>query len=188
MLKKASIVILGMALSSSFGCVSRGVVVVEQPGPRPAAKNPGQVLASERHLENGKKFLRRGHTRKAIREFQKAIEADPRNWEAQYYLGIAYRDLHEYDHCLDYFHSAIRLHDEPEWVARVRVDIGFVWEMRGNRNRALEEYNLALKVRPDYEDAIQARARLKANKRGEDDKSAHNKTKREQHNKHDDND
>jgi tetratricopeptide (TPR) repeat protein len=119
-------------------------------------------------------MFHRGRYRQAAHQFEVAIAEDPNNWEAHWWLGLTMREMRDYDGCLDHFRVAIRLHDDPDWVARVRVDVGLVWELRGDRDKALVEYDLALRARPGYADAIKARERLKerreALKEREDDK------------------
>jgi tetratricopeptide (TPR) repeat protein len=103
-----------------FSCAEKTVVVREEPVHRP----PGLGVASEKALENGKKQLAKGHCRQAIHEFNKALEKDPRNFYALYWLGVAEGMCGYYPQAYDRLNLVIRYAPDPVWTARVYATLG----------------------------------------------------------------
>ena len=88
------------------------------------AKSPGQAVASENNFENGVKQYEKGHIRQAIHEFEKAIEKDPANYRAYFYLGLCYKSDGIMGIALTFFQKAIDLNSGDEaWVARVKAEM-----------------------------------------------------------------
>jgi tetratricopeptide (TPR) repeat protein len=116
----------------------------------PGTSPPGQEVAAVNHIKNGKKHLRKGKCKQAIKQFEKAVEKNPRNSEANYWLGASHYRCGNYPWARNYWYVAIdlRLRDAT-WLSRVRTAIGFTFELEGNRNRAYSEYTLALKLDPE---------------------------------------
>lgn len=156
-----------VALSFS-GCTTRKVVVVEKesPPPPPAANNYGQSVASQKHVQNGIKHLNRGNYPKAAKEFDRAIAADPNNWEAHFYLGVTYQRWRHYHESVRPFRTAIELNrDDYRWVSKVRVHLGVTLEYTGNYEEARNEYNLAVTLNPDNKEAVSRLEKLKEKKK-----------------------
>ena len=162
------------------GCTaSRTVIVHERTTPPPAVQTPGLENASRVHTRNGIRFYERGHYRKAIQQFGQAIDKDPSNWEAHFYLAECYRELRDWDRCLvhyDRVHDMRR--DDPVWVAKVEFSIGRVHEQRGHLVQAREHYELALVAMPDFEPAMKGKVRVASKKYRDDDTNRHGKGKR----------
>lgn len=156
------------------GCTASRTVIIRDNRPAPVAKAPGQFEASRAHTRNGIRFYERGHYRKAIQQLELAIAEDPSNWEAHFYLAESYRELRDYDHCLTQYQQVRDLrHDDPSWVARTEFSIGLVFERRGEPERAREHYELALTAVPNYEPAMQGKARLVSKKNRDNDEDNH---------------
>ncbi len=158
---------LVLAVSLSFsGCTTRKVVVVENEAPPPSAKNYGQTVASQKHVQNGIKHLNRGNYPKAAKEFNRAIAADPNNWEAHFYLGVTYQRWRHYHESVRPFRTAIQLNqDDHRWVSKVRVHLGVTLEYTGNYEEARNEYNLAVTLNPDNKEAVSRLEKLKEKKK-----------------------
>lgn len=156
-----------LALLTVSGCSTRRVVVVQKTStPPPAAKNYGQTVASQKHVNNGVKHLNRGNYAKAAKEFNKAIAADPNNWEAHFYLGVTYHRWKRYYDSCEYFRTAIDLnHTDNRWVSKVRVHLGVSLEYVGNYEEAQNEYKLAVTLNPDNKEAYDRLEKLKAKKK-----------------------
>jgi len=150
------VILTGLALLG--GCAGYRTVVVAESEP------PGQSRASRAHTRNGIRFYERRHYRKAIVQFELAISKDRDNWEAHYYLAECYRELREYDPCLNHYRIVLDLRSEPAWVARVEYHIGWVYERRGKYKDARSHYDLALAAVPNHQQAKQAKSRLTSKK------------------------
>lgn len=89
-----------------------------------APKAPGQAVASENNFENGVKQYEKGHYKQAVHEFEKAIEKDPTNYKAYYYLGISYGAEGSYDTGLGFLYKALGLVPKGNtWMNRIQHDI-----------------------------------------------------------------
>ena len=86
---------------------------------------PGQTVASENNFENGVKQYEKGHIKQAIHQFEKAIEKNPANFKAYYYLGLCYKHQGVTQTAHRHFQKAIDLnpHDEA-WVMKVKIEMG----------------------------------------------------------------
>lgn len=85
---------------------------------------PGHTVASENHLENGIKQYQRRHINQAIQQFEKAIEKNPANYRAHYYLGLCYKQKGKLETANNYFQKAINLNSKDEsWVSKVKAEM-----------------------------------------------------------------
>lgn len=146
-----------------IGCTSGRVVIVGESESSPSVnKNQGRVIAAQRHVENGKKFLKRKKYGKAEREFLTAIELDPRNYEAHYYLGLTCHRWKKYHDSIEYFQLAIELNPEdPDWVSQVRLYLGLSFEYTRDYDRAEKEFYLAMTIDPSNKEARHCWERVK---------------------------
>ncbi len=162
LLKDFRSIILSSLIALIVGCT-----VVATPPPPVVIKPeppPGHVIAAENHVRNGKKHLAKGKCHQAIKEFEKAIDKDPRNPETHYWLGVAYHECGYYDRAIAVWRISIELRPKDVvWVSRVRTSIGFALELKGDYEGASAEYRFALKL--DSKNAI-ARASLDDIERG----------------------
>jgi len=70
------------------------ILVVVLCGCSSSSRPPAQTVASENHFENGVKQYEKGHIKQAIHQFEKAIQKDPANYKAYYFLGLCYKERH----------------------------------------------------------------------------------------------
>ncbi len=161
-MKKLVIFLCSLGLILGMTSCSKRIIIVDKTKPVSAPKNYGRVVASQNHLKNGKKFLNRGNYAKAMHEFNKAIEADPNNWEAHYYRGITYQKWHRYRESVPEFKMAIELNKNDDiWVSRVRVSLGYSYELKGDLVEADGEYKIAVGLDPKNKAAFKAQQRIK---------------------------
>lgn len=89
-----------------------------------ATRPPGQVVASENNFENGVKQYERGHVKQAIHQFEKAIEKNPANFKAYFYLGLCHRQRGTLKAARKNFQKAIDLNPNDEsWVMKVKTEM-----------------------------------------------------------------
>ena len=118
---------------------------------RALATRPGFGLA---HLGLGQIHLDQGHTRRAIRDFRKAADADPQNSYFQYRLGVALAQVGQIEEALTKFENALEhLSERPTVRGPDRVDlhlmIGNAHHMRGRVDDALRSYRKGLELAPE---------------------------------------
>jgi tetratricopeptide (TPR) repeat protein len=160
-----------LLLFFSLNCAER-TIVIERPAPAPPtpspspAKNSGQEVASQKHLFNGKKFYQQGKYAKAHQEFKKAVMADPRNFEARYYLGLCYQKLDHYKESIPEFELCMELENGDRlFISKVRFSLAYSLEMSGELERSEMQYQLAYSLDPDNKSAYKGMERVKE-KRG----------------------
>lgn len=154
-MKKLSFMLCLFVLAALSGCATRRVVVVETQRPAsPEAGNQGQAVSSQKHVDNGLRQLNKGHYKQAAEQFQMAIDADPQNWEAHYYLGLTFQRWKRYHESEKYFRLAINLNSRDNaWVSKVRVYLGVTLEHEGDYDKAEREYQLAMSLDPGNHEA-----------------------------------
>ncbi len=85
---------------------------------------PGHVVASENNFENGVKQYEKGHIKQAIHQFEKAIEKNPGNFKAYFYLGLCYKHQGSMKKAHKHFQKAIDLNpDDESWVIKVKAEM-----------------------------------------------------------------
>lgn len=166
MREKVKFLVIISVLLTFLSCSSGKVLVTGKSSPPPKAKTYGQKVASGNHLESGKKFFHKGKFRKALQEFNKAVDKDPRNWEAYYYLGLTQQKMGYYKESIPRFEMAIELNQgDKVRVSEIRVCLGVSYESLGNIEKAKAQYQFALSLNPDNKNASDSYSRIKAKKR-----------------------
>lgn len=95
---------------------------------------PGQTVASENNFENGVKQYEKGHIKQAIHQFEKAIEKNPANFKAYYYLGLCYKRQGVAETAHTHFQKAIDLNPNDEaWVMKVKDEMGATGHEKGKK-------------------------------------------------------
>jgi Tfp pilus assembly protein PilF len=121
---------------------------------------PGQAQAASEFLETGKRKWRVGDEKNAVKNFQKALEKNPYNFEANYWLAIVERDNHEWEKSSFHFGQAVQYCPPGRWESRIRVDWGYLFESQGQKGMAAKQYDLALLADPNFREAQSARSRV----------------------------
>lgn len=89
-----------------------------------AIRPPGQVVASKNNFENGVKQYERGHIKQAIHQFEKAIQKNPANFKAYFYLGLCHKQKGTPKAALKNFQKAIDLNpNDQSWVTKVKAEM-----------------------------------------------------------------
>jgi Tfp pilus assembly protein PilF len=162
MTKKTELLIIIWALLAFLSCSSGQVVIVKKSSHPVRAKNYGQKVASRNHVENGKKFFHKGKFPKALQEFNKAVDKDPNNYEAFYYLGLTQQKMGNFKRSVASFEMAIELNKGDKlWVSEIRVSLGQSYESLGNFDKAKAEYQFALSIDPSNKEASEGYGRVK---------------------------
>jgi len=166
-------VAFSLALLFGVSCVERTVVIREEAPARP----PGLSVASQKAVDNGKKHLRKGNCGKAIREFNKALEKDPTNFEAIYWLGVAQGMCGYYSQAYDRLSIAIKYSPNDLWKARVYATIGLILIYMGKDDDAVIYLERARIIDPrneivisyyEYEDKKGKKGKIKKKPKGEE--------------------
>jgi Tfp pilus assembly protein PilF len=133
---------------------------VETPSVVQQAVNPGMQRASAEFLETGKRKWRVGQMKQAQKSFAKAVEKNPYNFEAHYWLAMMERDARNWDRASHHFAQAIQYCPQGRWESRIRVEWGLTFEQQGQKGMAAKQYDLALLADPNYKEAQVSRQRV----------------------------
>lgn len=105
------------------------------------------------HLNLADVYFRRGEYKKALDENKLAEALEPNYAAAIHNAGIAYLALNELDLAEANFLKTIQI--DPS-IASSYFRLGLIENQRGNRTKAIEYFNLSLKVDPSYVPASNA--------------------------------
>ena len=113
--------------------------------------HPGFGLA---HIGLGQIHLDQGHTRRAIKDFRKAVAPDPKNSYYQYRLGVALAQAGQVDEALAKFEAALKHLAERQTAmdpdpVDLHLMIGNAHHVRGRVDEALRSYRKGLKLAPE---------------------------------------
>ncbi|HSR53650.1 MAG TPA: M1 family aminopeptidase [Acidobacteriota bacterium] len=106
------------------------------------------------HIALGDEFLRQGEFVAAITEYEKAKSEDPRSSLVHYRLGEVYFRQQSYNLAANSFRDALNGDLQPDWVETwTHIYLGKIFDVLGQRQRALAEYQKAVNSGVDYNGA-----------------------------------
>jgi serine/threonine protein kinase len=109
-----------------------------------------ELKAPPNPLEEGCRKLREGDVPGALSLLQRAVLAEPDNFRAQFYLGLACGRAHYFDAAVASLEQAHRL--KPDH-APCLLNLGLAYRGLGDLDPARHSCRQALRLQPDYEDA-----------------------------------
>jgi aminopeptidase N len=91
----------------------------------------------------------------ALAEYKKALVANPQSSLASYRIGEVYFTQRNYQAAVDAFRDALRGDDEPPWTeVWSHIAIGKIFDLTGQRDRAVNEYRLAIQTNDNTQGAV----------------------------------
>jgi hypothetical protein len=108
----------------------------------------------------GQQALARGEPSDAIAAYQKALSVDRGSSLANYRLAEVYLAQKNYQAAANSFRDCLRGDDDPKWTeVWSHVHLGEIFDIAGQRERAVNEYRLAIRTKDNAQGAInEARA------------------------------
>jgi tetratricopeptide (TPR) repeat protein len=130
--------------------------------PRRIAIDPGDwVLKSSPDLQvrisilKGQQLVAQGDLASALAEYQKALTANPQSSLASYRIGEVLFTQRNYQASVNSFRDALRGDDEPAWTeVWSHIAIGRIFDITGQRDRAVNEYRLAVQTNDNTQGAV----------------------------------
>jgi tetratricopeptide (TPR) repeat protein len=119
------------------------------------------------HMYRGFSWEGKGNLNKALDDYSKAIELNPRDTAAYTLRGVAWVRKAEYDKAIADYTKAIEI--TPKF-AKAYNNRGYTWARKGNMNEAIADYTKAIEIDPNYVMAYANRGTAWADK-GEYDKA-----------------
>ncbi len=130
--------------------------------PRRIAIDPDDwVLKSTPDLQvriailKGQQLVAQGDLVGALSEYQKALEANPLSSLANYRIGEILFTQRNYQASVNAYRDALRGDDEPRWTeVWSHIQLGKIFDLTGQRNRAVNEYRLAVQTNDNTQGAV----------------------------------
>jgi len=130
--------------------------------PRRISIDPqGWVLKSTPDLQvrinilKGQQLVAQGDLTGALAEYQKALEANSQSSLASYRIGELLFAQRNYQASVNAYRDALRGDGEPRWTeVWSHIAIGKIYDITGQRDRAVNEYRLAVQTNDNTQGAV----------------------------------
>jgi aminopeptidase N len=130
--------------------------------PRRISIDPqGWVLKSTPDLQvrisilKGQQLVAQGDLTGALAEYQKALEANSQSSLANYRIGELLFAQRNYQASVNAYRDALRGDGEPRWTeVWSHIQIGKIYDLTGQRDRAVNEYRLAVQTNDNTQGAV----------------------------------
>jgi len=108
----------------------------------------------------GQQQVAQGDLTAALAEYQKALDANKTSSLASYRIGEVFFMQRNYQSAANSFRDALRGDGDPRWVeVWSHVELGRIFDVTGQRDRAVNEYRLAVQTNDNTQGAVnEARA------------------------------
>ncbi|MEO6806807.1 MAG: M1 family aminopeptidase [Edaphobacter sp.] len=108
----------------------------------------------------GQEQVAQGDLTAALVEYQKALDANKNSSLASYRIGEIFFMQRNYQSAANSFRDALRGDDDPKWTeVWSHIELGRIFDVTGQRERAVNEYRLAIQTNDNTQGAInEARA------------------------------
>ena len=112
----------------------------------------------------GQQLVAQGDLTGALGEYQKALDANKTSSLAAYRIGEVFFMQRNYQSAANSFRDALRGDADPRWTeVWSHIHLGYIFDVTGQRERAVNEYRLAVQTNDNTQGAInEARARMQA--------------------------
>jgi aminopeptidase N len=98
--------------------------------------------------------FREGQYAEAQQQFEEALKLDKSNSWIYYNLGLLYLEQRNYQPALDNFQAALDGTLKPSWIeVWAHIKRGNAYDAKGDRTRAISEYNKAIQTGINYDNA-----------------------------------
>jgi aminopeptidase N len=110
----------------------------------------------------GQQLVAQGDLTGALAEYQKALDSNKSSSLAAYRIGEVFFMQRNYQSAANSFRDALRGDDDPRWTeVWSHIHLGYIFDCTGQRERAVNEYRLAVQTNDNTQGAInEARAAM----------------------------
>lgn len=121
--------------------------------------DPGMRVAVA--IRRGEQFVEIGDFANALKEYQKALDVNKTSSLAHYRIGELFFKQSNFQSAANEFRAAIEGDLQPKWVeVWSRVNLGKVFDVTGQRDRAVNEYKQALRTHDNTAGAQELASKL----------------------------
>jgi tetratricopeptide (TPR) repeat protein len=112
----------------------------------------------------GQQLVAQGDLTGALAEYQKALDSNKSSSLAAYRVGEVFFMQRNYQSAANSFRDALRGDGDPKWTeVWSHIHLGYIFDVTGQRERAVNEYRLAVQTNDNTQGALnEARARMQA--------------------------
>jgi aminopeptidase N len=103
----------------------------------------------------GQQLVAQGDITGGLAEYQKALQANPQSSLAHYRIAEIFFTQHNYQSAINSYRDALRGDDDPKWTeVWSHVQIGKIFDVTGQRDRAVPEYRQAIQTNDNTAGAL----------------------------------
>lgn len=103
----------------------------------------------------GQQLAAQGDSAGALAEYQKALKSNPQSSLASYRIGELLFTMRNYQAAVNAYRDALNGDDEPKWTeVWSHIAIGKIFDLTGQRDRAIQEYRQALQTNDNTAGAL----------------------------------
>jgi aminopeptidase N len=115
-------------------------------------------------INKGQQAAETGDYEEALKEYQKGLDINRNSSLAQFRIGEVFLAQGNYQSAANAFREALNGDQEPRWTeVWAHINLGKIFDITGQRERAINEYNQAVRTRDDTQGAqTEARKYLQA--------------------------
>ena len=111
-------------------------------------------------IRRGEMFVEVGEFGEALKEYQKALDVNRNSSLAQYRVGELFYLQRNYQSAVNSFREALNGDLEPKWTeVWAHINMGQIFDLTGQRERAVNEYNLAIRTKDNTQGAQEEAAK-----------------------------
>jgi len=119
--------------------------------------NPMRVAVA---IRRGEQFAELSDFGEALKEYQKALEANRNSSLAHYRIAEVFFLQNNYQSAANEFREALNGDLEPKWVeVWSHINLGKIFDITGQRDRAVNEYNMAVRTKDNTQGAQEEAAK-----------------------------
>jgi tetratricopeptide (TPR) repeat protein len=105
-------------------------------------------------IRRGEQYMEMSQYADALKEYQKALETQRNSSLANYRIAEVYFLQQNWQLAANQFREALNGDLEPKWTeVWAHINLGKIFDVTGSRDRAVNEYNLALRTKDDTQGA-----------------------------------
>jgi hypothetical protein len=150
--------VVGTSSEFSVDCFGKPKNVVIDPDRRLLRFN-NQVRTAVA-IRRGEQFMEVGEYGDALKEYQKALENNRNSSMAHYRIADVYFTQNNFQAAANEFREATNGDGEPKWVeVWAHIHLGMIFDITGQRDRAVNEYNLAVRTKDNTQGAQEEAAK-----------------------------
>lgn len=105
----------------------------------------------------GQQLVAQGDMTGALKEYQDALKVNPQSSLASYRIAEVFFDQHNFQAAVNSYRDSLNGDGDPQWTeVWSHIQIGKIFDMTGQRDRAIQEYRQALQTNDNTSGALNA--------------------------------